>query len=174
MTLPDKDSLATYGGPMSNYGAAGVVDPTTDEDAGWRNKYAANVAAMTHTIARAACSFLGTTGGATAIADPSTGFVHDAVWGDGSTVKPSATRISTGIADVIWPSTVTDELDDSHAVSLRRAWADVEPSNTLFKSANAVVTSANTVRVYTYASPATGLAPSLADLVGETITVFAT
>lgn len=164
MVLPEVDSLDSFGGAMSNY--TEVVDPTTDEDAAFRNAYVTDVAMMTHTITRAARSFLGTTGGATMIADPSSGFVHDAVWGSSPSVKPSATYIATGTLDLIWPSTVTDELGDSHTVQLRRATASVESSDGTFRLATAKVIGSAKVRVYTYENGA------LADLAGEVITVF--
>lgn len=170
MTLPDRDTLATYGGPMANY--SDPVDPTTDEDAAWRNKYAANVAMMTRTITRGARSFMGTTGGATQIAEPSSGFVHDALWGDGSSAKPSATHVATGTYDVIWPATVTDELGTTHTLTIRRATAGAESSDGTLRLAHAKVTAAQTVRVYTYAPAVAGAVPTLADLVGEVITVF--
>jgi hypothetical protein len=167
MGLPGRDNLSSYGGRMQNY--SDPVDPTTDEDAEWRNKYAANVAAMTHTIPRAVRSFLGSTAGATAIADPSTGFIHDAVWGDSSIVKPSATYIATGMYDVIWPATVTDELDVTHTLTIRRAHASAETDG-VWRDAKAKVTAANKVRVFTY--QATGAAPNLDQLAGEVITVW--
>ncbi len=168
MTLPDRDSLSTYGGAMSNY--ADPIDPTTDEDAGWRNKYAGNVAMMTHTITRAFRSFLGTSGGATAIADPTTGFVHDAVWGNSPLNKPSVTQVASCTYDINWPSTVLDELDVTHSVSLSRAWAAVESSDGTLRLAEAKVTGAATVRVYTFQSSAGLMVPSR--LVAEVITVF--
>ena len=168
--LPDRDTLATYGGAKTSYSSP--VDPTTDESADDRNKYAGNVAMMTQTATRAFRSFLGTTGGSTGVADPSTGFVHGAVWGDSSTVKPGVTYVSTGVADVIWPSSVSDELGDSHTLSLKRAWGEVETSDGVLRIASAKVTAANKVRVYTYAPSATGAAAALANLVGEVITVF--
>lgn len=169
MTLPDRDTLATYGGPMSNYSEP--VDPTVDEDAAYRNYYAANVAMMTHTITRAVRSFLGTTGGATAIADPASGLVHDALWGDGASVKPSVTHVQTGVYDAIWPASVADELGTSHTLSLRRAKAEVESSDGTCRIATAKVTGARTVRVYTFQALANGTVFG-SDLVGETITVF--
>lgn len=171
MAFPNSaDSLSTYGGALSNY--SDPIDPTTDEDAAWRNKYAANVAAMTHTVTRAARSFLGTTGGATAIADPSSGFIHDAVWGDAPSVKPSATYVATGTYDVIWPTTITDELGTTHTLSIRRAWAEVESSDGTLRLASAKVTGAQKVRVYTYAPAVAGATPTLGQLVGEVISVF--
>jgi hypothetical protein len=169
MPLPDKDTLATYGGALENY--AEPIDPTTDEDAGWRNKYAANVAMMTHTVTRGARSFLGTTGGGTAISDPSSGFIHDAVWGDGAAYKPSLTHVQTGVYDAIWPSSVSDELGTTHTVNIRRAWAEVESSDGTLRIATAKVSSAQKVRVYTYERAAAGTV-SGSDLVGEIITVF--
>ncbi len=170
MTLPDKDSLSTFGGAMSNY--ADAVDPTTDEDAAWRNKYVADVAMSTHTVTRAARSFLGTTGGATAVADPSSGFVHDALWGDAPGVKPSITHVSTGTYDAIWPTTVQDELGESHTVSVRRAWSAIEQADEVLKISNAKVMAAQKVRIYTYASASAGAIPTLSDVVGEVVTVY--
>lgn len=169
MTLPDKDTLATYGGPMRDY--ADPVDPTTDESAEYRNKYAANVAMMTRTATRGFRSFLGTTGGATGISDPASGFVHDALWGNSSLVKPTATRIATGTYDVAWPSSVQDELFASHTLSLSRAFGNVESSDGTYRVASAKMTGANKVRIYCYEA-FNGGQVSLSDLPNEIITVF--
>ena len=169
MTLPAVDSLNTYGGALSNY--SDPVDPTTDEDAAWRNKYAANVAMMTHTITRGARSFLGTTGGATGIDDPSTGFVHDAVWGDGSGVKLVASYVQTGVYELTAPTAVNDELGTSHTLSIRRAWANVDSSDGTLRIANAKPSAAQRITVYTYQALADGtVKPS--QLVGQVITAF--
>jgi hypothetical protein len=169
MTLPSKDSLETYGGAMSNY--SDPVDPTTDEDAAWRNKYAANVAMMTHTVTRGARSFLGTTGGATGIADPSSGFVHDAVWGDSAGVKIVASYVQTGVYELTAPATVSDELGTTHTLNIRRAWGNVDSSDGTLRIANAKPSAAQRMTVYTYQANASGqLLPS--QLVGEVITVF--
>lgn len=169
MVLPDRSSLSTFGGALSNY--SDVVDPTTDEDAAWRNKYVTDVAMMTHTVTRAVRSFLGTTGGATGIADPSSGLVHDAVWGDGASVKPVGTYVQTGVYEQNWPSTVTDELGTSHTLTIRRAWAQVESSDGTLRVAHARVMSSTRVRVYTYEATASGTLFG-ANLVGEVVTVF--
>jgi len=167
--LPDRDSLDTYGGPMRNY--SDVIDPTVEEDADARNLYAMNVAMMTHMLTRAARSFLGTTGGATAIADPSSGFIHDAAWGDLSSVKPSVTHVQTGVYDAIWPSTVNDELNKEHTLNVRRAWAEAESSDGTLCLAVAKRSGAQKVRIYTYKGTAAGqVYPD--DLANEVITVF--
>lgn len=171
MTFPDKDSLSTYGGAMSNY-AIGVVDPTTEEDASYRNKYVASVAGMTRMCPLAMRSFVGTTNGATSISDPTTGFVHDAAWGNDPSDKPSCTFIATGTTDVIWPTTVQDELAEDHTVSFNRAWADVESSDGVLRLATAKVTGANKVRVYTYTRATAAQPPTLSNLPGEVITVY--
>ena len=172
MTLPDVDSLATYGGPLSDYSP--VVDPTTDESAVFRNKYAANVAMMTQTAARAMRSFVGQTA-ATPI-DPTVGFVHAAIWGAGPSVKPALTRTATGVWTVTWPATVNSELSSAlpsqgggvtHTVNLRRAFAQVECQGTKF-DATARVTAANVVEVRGWT--ASGVAD---DLNGLTVTVWA-
>jgi hypothetical protein len=173
MTLPDVDSLSTYGGALSDYSP--VVDPTTDESAVFRNKYAANVAMMTQTACRAMRSFVGQTG-ATPI-DPVVGFVHAAVWGAGPSLKPTVTRSSTGLWLVTWPTTVSSELTGAltsqgggttHTVNLRRARASVELSGSTKFDATARVTAANVVEVRGW----TG-AGVLDDLNGLTVTVWA-
>jgi len=167
--LPDRDSLDAYGGALSNY--TDPVDPTTDEDAAWRNLYAMNVAMMTHTITRGARSFLGTTGGATGIADPSSGFVHDNVWGDSASVKAVASYVQTGVYFVTTPTAVSDELGVQHSVNIRRAWGNVESSDGTLRLAEPKVSGARSMTVYTYEADAEGrLKPS--QLVGQVITVF--
>ena len=169
MTLPDRDSLDTYGGAMSN--GSDPLDPTTDEDAAYRNKYAANVAMMTHTLTRGARSFLGTTGGASGLADPSTGFVHDAVWGDAAGVKLVASYVQTGVYELTAPTQVTDELGALHTLNIRRAWANVDSSDGTLRLANAKPSSAQRITVYTYEALADGtVKPS--QLVGQVITAF--
>jgi len=169
MVLPDRDSIDTYGGSLANY--ADPVDPTTDEDAAWRNKYVANVAMMTHTATRGARSFLGTTGGCTGIADPLTGFIHDAVWGDGAGLKIVASYVQTGVYELTAPTQVSDELGVQHSLTIRRAWANVDSSDGTLRIANAKPSSAQRMTVYTYEAAADGtIKPS--ELVGQVITVF--
>lgn len=170
MTLPGKDSLETYGGALQNY--SDPVDPTTDEDAAWRNKYAANVAMMTHTLTRGARSFLGTTGGATQIADPTTGFAHDNVWGDGAAVKLTGSYVSTGTYFFTAPTAVNDELGASHDLNFRRAWANVESSDGTARFATAKVSGAQTITVFTYEDVAGNGQIRRSQLVGQVITVF--
>lgn len=170
MTLPDKDAISTYGGALENY--SDPVNPTTDEDAAWRNKYAANVAMMTHTITRGARSFLGTTGGATQIADPASGFVHDAVWGDGGSVKLTASYVQTGTYFLTAPTSVNDELNVQHSVNIRRAWANVESSDGTVRLASAKVSGAQQITVYTYEDVAANGQVRPSQLVGQVVTVF--
>lgn len=171
--LPNIDSLDTYGGAFRDYSAP--VDPTTDELAKYRNWYAMNVAAMTHTAPRAMRTFV-TVNGADPT-DPVSGFVHDAVWGSSNTVKPTVVRAGEGIWDLTWPTTVDTELaaededvgggaDATIALNFRRAFAQVESSDGTFKAAHAKVTGANTVRVYTY------LVTTLDDIPGLNVTVW--
>lgn len=171
MTLPDIDSLASYGGALANYSP--VVDPETDEDAAHRNRYACNVAMMTQTAPRAICSFVGVTG--TTPTDPG-GFVHAALWGGGGGVKPTVSWSSTGIWLVTWPTDVDTDLTnepaakgggDSHSVNLRRAIAQVEIAGTTYVAATARVTAANVVEVRGW------LASALDDLNGYVVTVVA-
>lgn len=162
MTLPDVDSLSTYGGALNDYSP--VIDPTTDESAAYRNKYAANVAMLTHTAARAMRSFVGATGATPT--DPVSGFVHDAVWGNTAPLKPVVARTSAGLWTVTWAASVNDELAVAHTVNFRRARVAVECGATLFH-VTCAVTAANviTVRGWTNAGVAD-------DLNGLVVTVW--
>ncbi len=85
--LPDTDDFGDYGGPLQNKGAVDVFGETADQ----RNLYAADVAAMTHTIARAMRSFVGD--GTAGSATPA-GFVHDAVYTLTSDAAPVVTAVA--------------------------------------------------------------------------------
>lgn len=157
--LPDIDSLSSYGGALENY--APVEDASTDEDAAWRNLYAMNVAALTQTAPRAMCRFVGN---AVTPTDP-TSNVHFAVWGNTLSVKPTVARTGAGVYTITWPTSVTDELDTSHTISLVTGWANVEGA-TLYH-AQVTISSSNvaTVRVFDSAAAAN-------DAAGVTIAVF--
>lgn len=158
--IPDVDSLATYGGALENYGI-GVIDPLTDRDALAMNRALATVAGMSHTAIRAWCRFTtaATTGGMVLVS-------HDAVWGNGSSVAPVLARSSAGVFTVTWPTTVTDELGVSHAVSFRCSLRPNVSSSTCYH-ANAVRTSANILTVYTFLANGTA-----DDIAGTTVNVF--
>ncbi len=159
--FPGTSSLDDYGGPMAN--TAEVEDPTTDEDAAFRNQYCADTACMTVTAPRAFVTF---TGHATAPGDPGTGFVHAAGWGSGPGVKPAVSHVGTGHYLITYPATVNDPLDVEQTLNFRRAHAQVECAGVI-KHACAEVTSANTVTVYT--SLANG---TLDNLVASLITAW--
>ncbi len=171
--LPNTATLDSYGGALRNY--SNVIDPTTDEDAKFRNIYAQDTAMMTRTAPRAMRSFVGVNGADPT--DPNTGFVHEAMWGSAPGDKPTVVRAGEGIWDITYPETVETELateDESIgggesaiiALNFRRASAQVESADGTFKDAKAKVTSPNTVRVYGY----TGT--TLDDLPGLVITVW--
>lgn len=114
MTLPDKDTLDTYGGALNDY-ELGVVDPTTDRGAAAANKAYASTAMMTRTAARCYAAFVtAATTGAMVLSE------HDALWGNTSGVAPVLARASTGVFTVTWPTSVTDPLGVAHTLALRR------------------------------------------------------
>jgi hypothetical protein len=169
--LPNISSLNTFGGPLRNY--SDVVDPSTDEDAKFRNRYVADVAAMGRTAPVAIVSIYGVNGANPT--DPPSGLVHEAMWGNDVGVKPTAVRSGEGIYDITWPTTVNDAMTgedatigggETHTVNFRRAFAQVESADGTFKGASAKVTGPNTVRVYCY------LVTTLDDLPGLVITTW--
>lgn len=164
-------SLDDYGGPIANY--APVKDPTTDEDCKFRNRYACDLAMLTHTGAVALVSFVGVNGGNPT--DP-TGFVHDARWGSSNPVKPTVVRTGEGVWTVTYASTFNDELtleDPSLgggatiSTNFRRANASTEPLAGVLTHARATVTSPNVVTVYGFLANGTA-----DDLTGVTITAW--
>lgn len=171
MPLPDISSLDDLGSALRNY--AKVTDPTTDEDVKFRNRYVADVAALGHTGARALVRFVAVDG-----ADPTdpVGFVHDAMWGSLSGVKPVVRRANEGIWTVTFPSVVDDELttfDESvgggitHTVNIRDAWAKATAVSGVLKHASAEVTSANVVTVRGFLANGTA-----DDIAGSTISLL--
>lgn len=140
MTLPDVGSLAQYGGVKVNDHP--VVDPQTDLDADEDNKARCDVAAMTHVAPRAWCRFTtaATTGAMILVS-------HDSNWGSLGGVAPTLSRISAGVFDVTWPTTVTDELGVSHTLNIRWAWPPNHRAITAILT-NAIPQASNRVRVY--------------------------
>lgn len=172
MPLPDISSLAEFGGAFANY--APVTDPTTDEDAKHRNRYACDVAMMGHTAPRAFVRFVAVDGANPT--DPVT-FVHDALWGNAVGVKPVVVRSGEGIWTVTWPETVNDELTlesaskgggETHTVNIRTAIAQATAVSGALKHAVAEVTSARVVTVRGFNAAGTA-----DDIAGSTITVVA-
>lgn len=171
MPLPDISSLDDYGGPLANYAA--VTDPTTDEDAKYRNRYACDVAMMGHTAPRGFVRFVAADG-----ADPTdpTSNAHDALWGSSVGVKPAVGRTGEGVWTITLPVTVDDELTaedaalgggESHTVNVRAAFAQATAVSGVLKHAVAEVTSANVITVRGFLANGTA-----DDLAGSTITVI--
>ncbi len=156
MTLPESDTLSTYGGALANYGI-GVVDPTTDRDADDANKAFASTAMMTRTAMRASISFTG-------VAATPTVSAFEAVWKGGTVTSPTPSRTGAGIFTFTWPASVLDELGATHTLNLTSASGYAESSTAYH--VQAVMTSANVVTVYVWDTSWVA-----SDAVGATITV---
>lgn len=170
MPLPNISSLDDLGGALANY--APVTDPTTDEDAKFRNRYACDVAALGHTAPRAWVRFTAVAAGAPT--DPASN-VHDALWGSAVGVKPVVARTGVGIWTVTYPTTVNSELTlkpvdqgggVTHTVNLRTAIAQATAVAGVLRHAVAEVTTANVVTVRGFT--AGGVAD---DIAGSVVTV---
>lgn len=148
MALPDSADVDTYGGLKVNH--APVVDSSKQESASNRNSYVADVAAMTHTIVRAMCTF----DPGASVADPPVN-IHDAVWGSSAPVKPVVTRDGTGDYDITWPTTVDDELGETFTVNIRRCMVNVEGTTAVFATATATAANVVNVRMFDAAGSAT-------------------
>jgi hypothetical protein len=165
-------SLDDYGGALANY--ASVVDPTTDEDAKFRNRAMCDTGMLTHTGCLAIASFVAVNGASPT--DP-TDFVHDARWGNGVAVKPVVARTAEGVVTFTFPTTVSDDLTAKPAAlgggvtwstNFRRAFAQAQALAGVLGHAAAEVTSPNVLTVRTFLANGTA-----DDLPGYTITVWA-
>lgn len=157
MTLPDADSLSTFGGPYSNYGVA-PVDPTTDVDAAFFNKMAADVAMASRMVSRCSVAFAGSASAPTVAS-------FEAVWKAATGTSPTPARTGTGTFTFTFPTSVNDELGVSHVLNLTSAEARAEGSTLYPCQASA---SGNVITVYVFNS-----AGALNDAVGVTIRVKA-
>jgi hypothetical protein len=120
MTLPATDDLnATFEGIKTDYYP--VEDSSTDRSASAMNTALADVAAMTHTIARAWVTF-----------DPSTLTVtaFDTVWGNAAGLTPAITNPSTGNYVVTFTSTITDALGAAQSIVFRAIHATLSVPTT--------------------------------------------
>ncbi len=124
MTLPEIDTLTTYGGGLNDYSPP--VDPTVDRSAAGANAAYASMAAMTATATRAWVRL--TLNGASA----PTLVAHNSNWGNQIGVAPVLTRSSVGSYLITWPSTVSDQIQSGtpgyfgpHTLNLRAGWANV-------------------------------------------------
>lgn len=137
MTLPSKDSFATYGGVKFDF--IDVVDPTTDRSATEMNVALASLSMMTRTCPKAIIQIDGYASGPNVI-------YHESLWGNSSDLTPVVARTTTGTYTITWPSTVTDPLDEDHSLSLKTGWGNCSLAATIVSVA---MTSTNVVTVTT-------------------------
>ena len=116
---------------------------------------------MSQTAPRAIYRFIGH---ATTPTDASSNYQY-AVWGNDVSVKPTPAHTGTGVYTLTWPTTVTDELGESHSVNLVDGWANVNGS-TLYH-VQVTITSPNVATVYVF-----NAAGAANDAVGVTIAVY--
>ncbi len=118
MTLPDADSLSTYGGQFENY-LVDVVDPVTDLSADQFNQLSATVAMGSRMLPRCVVQFLGHGTTPTLV-----GF--EAQWKGTTVTAPTIAHSSTGVYTVTFGASVQDELLVSHTLNLVYGWGQAE------------------------------------------------
>jgi|WetSurMetagenome_2_1015567.scaffolds.fasta_scaffold01366_15 hypothetical protein len=116
MTLPGIDSASDWEAD-SWANAEPLVDPETEIPAESAREIAANIAAATHTQIRAIVQFDGVTytSGSMEIAVAA----HEEVWGSATNSPPTIVQTAAGRYKVTWPTTVVDELAESHTLGVR-------------------------------------------------------
>lgn len=157
MTLPRSDSLDTYGGIKQDF--TPIVDATTDRSADEVNECFASVAGMTQTLTRAYFQF---TGASSSSIVPN---FHNAVWGSAIANIPVISRVSTGIFDVVYPTTIEDNLGNLQPVNFVMGSGSVEGDTLGFVTVTK--STPNTLRLHLFDET---LAAS--DLVGVLINVL--
>lgn len=145
--LPDKASLSgTYGGPYTNLHP--VEDPTTDVDSDAGNEFLNDIAMMTHMCPRAIVLFTGVTytSGTVSVTPDD----HDAMWGSGTSVRPTVGETSAGVYVITWAATQTDELGNSKTLNIRFPFAQAYGADGL--RAKVISWTANTITINTFSS----------------------
>lgn len=153
--VPDKSTLATYGGPYSN--AYPVASPLTDQDAALANQMMADAAGMTRTkLSFWAVFTTASSSGAMTLQ------AWDATWAAATPTAPTLALVSTGIFSVTVPALITDELGVTHSVNFQRCEARIQlaASPTLFFVAPFAVVTPNVLSAAVYG---TGSSPALSN-----------
>lgn len=115
--LPEALSYEEVGGTKSDY--APIVDASTDRAADDVNKVFCSVAEMSRMCPRFWCKVTTTATGPTA-----TIVAWEAVWKGSTPTVPVLTYTGlTGVWEITLPTSVNDEMGNSHYVNLRAAWS---------------------------------------------------
>ena len=102
MGLPTNlDPQTDFGLPKENY--ADIVDPETEIDYDEFENLAIGLAGVSHTAPRA--MVVVSAAGASSAARVK---MHDAVWGDTNTVRPTVTATATGVFTITWSTSYVD------------------------------------------------------------------
>ena len=163
MTLPLSANLSTYGGVLID--ATPMTDPESEISASSLNQLRYDAACMTRTSPRVIFQF---TGSATAPALASTATWatgHDAHYGNTNPVAPVLTRASTGVINIAFPATVTDELGTPVSLNVRMAQAQIASGSTP-GFLIAIVTNSSTIQLKMF-----NTSGAATDLVGSVINV---
>ena len=106
MTAPDRDTIATYGGPYNDYSPS--LDPTVDASSAGFNPMLANVAMILNVAPRAWVRFKPAGSGTPTLV------AHWAMWGTGAGVAPVIARTAQGTYTVTWPAVVQDQVPQGY------------------------------------------------------------
>lgn len=159
--FPDIDTLATYGGALVDYGV-GVVDPTTDRDAGAANLAYMSVAGMSACAPRLWVNFTTATSTGGLVLN-----AWNSGWGNAPGYNPTLARSTTGVYTITLPSTVSDAIFASHAVNLRAAWGSIRITGSTLYVPTVIATSPNVLTVTTWSGT------SVAETANLSVDIFA-
>lgn len=142
------DPQADYGLPKTNRDASGPVDPSKEVDFADFERAMVDLAAMSHTAARATFLLI-VSGGAASIGN------YRSVWGDTAAVTPAVAYIGAGNVTVTWAVGGYPDLNPTPGRQVTRAPAFQGAQLTFFQAGHweAPVQSvnANSIQTWTYA-----------------------
>ena len=145
-SLPESLSFNELGGEKLDYST--VVDSSTDRSADEVNKVFCNVAQMSRLSPRVWCNISINITGPTATLTN-----WDAVWKASSPTPPTLTYVTTGTWTLTFPTSVYDEMLNSHYVNLRGAWtSSTAVATNSLASFGTVISSANVITFTTHHS----------------------
>lgn len=150
MPLPSSASTVsdTYGGPYDNQRQ--VQDATTEMDASLGNQELNDVAMMTAMTRKAWVEFSGVTYSGSGT-DSIAVVAHSALWGSGTSVKPTIGEDSAGHYVITWPATTTDQLGATHTTNVLFPHRPQVIGDTT-KEVRVLSWTANTITIQAYSS----------------------
>jgi hypothetical protein len=146
--LPNRASIATYGGPLLDYSPES--DSSTDRMAAGANPAFGDLAALTRTGIRTWARITLLSSGGTPVL-----VANDEMWNNGNNSLVVVARTGAGVVTLTYPATVIDEIPATRpgylgfqAINFRGGWANSRAGTAALYVPMVVPTSANVLTLY--------------------------